>query len=134
MSQDFVGAVGSIVITGATSFFSGTIRSVTSYNLAREEYTLTPGSATSGGGTYAYSRTVDAMLECEINWDPGTNPYTILALDPAQTDITFLNATGTKHRYSAGKVHTFQASLPGGGNITANTTIRLGGTFTLNPT
>lgn len=133
MSQDLVGAVASIVIAGATSFFSGAIRSVSNYNIAREEYDITPGSATSGGGTYAYSRTVDAMLECEINWDPGVNPYTLMNLDPAQVDITFLNATGTVHRYSAGKLTSFQASLPGG-NITANASIRLGGAFTLNPT
>lgn len=133
MSQDLVGAVGSIVITGASSFFTGAIRSVSAYNLSREEFNLTPGSATSGGGTFAYSRTVDATLECEINWAPDVNPHTVLALDPAQVDITFLNATGTVHRYSAGKLYNFSASLPGGGNITGNASIRLAGTFTENP-
>lgn len=133
MSQDLVGAVGSIVIVGASGFFTGAIRSVTAYNLARAEYDITPGSATSGGGTYAYSRTVDATLECEINWDPGVNPHTVLQLDPAQVDITFLNATGTVHRYSAGKLHSFSASLPGGGSNTGQASLRLGGTISVDP-
>ena len=128
-TSDTVGAIGSLVIVGASSVFTGKILSL---NMTRSIQSIdrTPLDRTSGGMTFEKGRLATWSMTGSMIFAPSGG----LPLGTkGQTNLTFADATGTVYRWSTGFITELSPSLTLESGIDADFTLQLNGDYTINP-
>lgn len=128
--QDYIGGVATLTIAGdANAIFTGRILEL-SITDERPKIDITPADQVSGIRQYAAGRLRDMELSGSLQWDPAIDPP--MAVD-GQVDLVFVDDAATAYRFSTGFLQSFNSTHPHEDRITADFTLAVSGTFTINP-
>ena len=123
MSQDSIGAIGSLVISGASSYFTSKVLSV---DLTRSIASVpkTPLDRTSGGPTFEPGRLTTWAMTGTLIFEPGD---AVPLGTKGSVTLTYADATGTTMTWSTGFLSELSTPITHEEGIEATFTMTLSG-------